>query len=336
MTSDPPNWQLIDEATRALTGHGLTPFSRQQVYEEIWKRHPERQRASLDPTFQGMIRNAAGGPASAGGTPLRRVERGLYVRTPSPGPALEAPVHRPESVGAPGDDPLAVTPGDAEVTDLLVGGVASLREVLSRLSQERPVFHSEADFQQAFAWHLHLLAPTLNVRLETRPAPGMRLDLLASDRERSRHTAIEFKYLTKRWEGEVNGERFELKDQGAQDISGYDVVKDVCRVEQFTDHRSEWNGAVICLSNDPYYWRPSTHERPTNADAFRLTDGTVLRGVRAWGPLTGAGTKAGRDRDLHPRRAYGLSWSAYSLIPGARGEFRVLIVPIFDRLADSK
>lgn len=127
----------------------------------------------------------------------------------------------------------------------------------------------------------------------------------------------------------------ELKEQGAQDISGYDVVKDICRVEQFTDQRQGWNGAVICLSNDPYYWRPQTHERATNADAFRLTDGTVLRGVRAWGRLTGAGTKAGRERHLHLRRAYGLSWDPYSLMPGGRGEFRVLTIEVPDR-ADSQ
>lgn len=161
----------------------------------------------------------------------------------------------------------------------------------------------------------------------------MRLDLLVSSQDRSRHTALEFNYLTRRWEGQTDGERFELKDQGAQDISGYDVVKDICRVEQFTDDRPGWNGAVICLSNDSYYWRPPTHDRRTNADAFRLTDGTVLRGVRAWGPLTGAGMRTGRDRDLHLRRAYGLSWTAYSLVPGARGEFRVLVVPVIDRLA---
>jgi hypothetical protein len=62
---DAPNWKLIDEASRHLTSLGQTPFSRLDIYRLIWRDHPERQRASLDPTFQGMVSNASGGPASA-------------------------------------------------------------------------------------------------------------------------------------------------------------------------------------------------------------------------------------------------------------------------------
>jgi hypothetical protein len=75
------NWRLILEAARALTLAGQAPFTRQTVYQWIWKRHPrdDHDRPSLDPTFQGMISNAPGGPPSAVGTPLKRVSRGLYV-----------------------------------------------------------------------------------------------------------------------------------------------------------------------------------------------------------------------------------------------------------------
>ncbi len=293
MTSS-PNWKLIDEATRSLTGRGCTPFTRQQVYEEIWRAHPERQRASLDPTFQGMVCNASGGPPSSGGTPLRRVERGLYVR--------EVRAESKRSGERPTPHLPTLRDADAflreQPDDLLIAGSLRLTQVLQRLANRRPVFHSEADMQQAFAWTLHVLDPSLHVRLETRPAPGMRLDLLASSADRSTHTAIEFKYLTKRWAGEVQGERYELKDQGAQDISGYDVVKDVWRVEKFTAEQSGWNGAVVCVSNDPYYWSPPRDARPTNAADFRLHDGVQLSGVRAWGPLTGKGTRSGREADL--------------------------------------
>jgi hypothetical protein len=77
----PENWRLIKEAATALTNASQTPFTRQSVYEWIWRRYPraEHDRPSLDPTFQGMIRNATGGPPSAGGQPLIRVERGLYI-----------------------------------------------------------------------------------------------------------------------------------------------------------------------------------------------------------------------------------------------------------------
>jgi hypothetical protein len=75
------NWRLIVAAARALTAAGQAPFSRIAVYQWIWSRQPraDHDRPTLDPTFQGMVENAPGGPQSAGGTPLRRVARGLYV-----------------------------------------------------------------------------------------------------------------------------------------------------------------------------------------------------------------------------------------------------------------
>jgi hypothetical protein len=81
MTMRPENWRLILAAARALTIAGQVPFTRIAVYQWIWSRHPraDHDRPTLDPTFQGMVKNAPGGPQSAGGTPLRRVARGLYV-----------------------------------------------------------------------------------------------------------------------------------------------------------------------------------------------------------------------------------------------------------------
>ena len=75
-----PNWQLILQAARALTDAEQAPFTRQSVYEWIWRRYPRKDhdRPSLDPTFQGMIKNAPGGPPSACGTPITRVAPGCY------------------------------------------------------------------------------------------------------------------------------------------------------------------------------------------------------------------------------------------------------------------
>ncbi len=81
MTMGTENWRLIVAAARALTAAGQAPFSRIAVYRWIWSRHPRagHDRPTLDPTFQGMVENAPGGPQSAGGTPLHRVARGMYV-----------------------------------------------------------------------------------------------------------------------------------------------------------------------------------------------------------------------------------------------------------------
>lgn len=75
------NWRLILEAARALTTAGQSPFTRIGVYEWIWRRYPRsvHDRPSLDPVFQGMVRNAPGGPTGSAGTPLTRTGRGEYV-----------------------------------------------------------------------------------------------------------------------------------------------------------------------------------------------------------------------------------------------------------------
>ena len=81
MTENTYNWRLILSAAQSLTSAGQTPFTRISVYQWIWRRYPraEHDRPSLDPTFQGMTKNSAGGPPSACGTPLLRVQRGYYI-----------------------------------------------------------------------------------------------------------------------------------------------------------------------------------------------------------------------------------------------------------------
>jgi hypothetical protein len=199
---------------------------------------------------------------------------------------------------------------------------------LGALRRSRPVFHSEADFQQALAWTIHVSDPSVRVRLETRPTPGMRLDLLAWRPDLGRYLALELKYLTAPWSGEVDGEHFGLLSQGAQDIRAYDVLKDVQRVERFVDGHAGWSGAVLVLSNDPSYWSRPRHGRATNADAFRIYEDQVLSGSRAWGPGTGTGTMKDREAVIELRGDYRCRWSPYSALPGAKGEFRLLAFPV--------
>ncbi len=155
----------------------------------------------------------------------------------------------------------------------------------------------------------------------------MRLDVLLTA-EDGMQTAVELKYLVRAWQGEHGDERFELKNQSAQDIRAYDVVKDIVRVERFVANRSRSNGAVVCLSNDGLYWRAPTHGRATNAEAFRLHDGVVLSGSREWGPFTGAGSSKGREQPLVLASEHRLAWRAYSRLFGTGGEFKTLVVPV--------
>lgn len=86
----------------------------------------------------------------------------------------------------------------------LIAGEVSLPEVMARLQQDRPVFHSERDLQHSFARVLWELAPKIQSRLEVRQnardAVGAEyLDLLCIGP--LGRTAIEFKYFTTQWTG---------------------------------------------------------------------------------------------------------------------------------------
>lgn len=170
----------------------------------------------------------------------------------------------------------------------------------------------------------------MRVRLETRPAPGVHLDLDFSRLDLGRATAIELKYLTRLWTGVVDGERFDLKNQGAQDIRAYDVVKDIVRVEKFVAIRPGSDGAVITLTNDASYWKPGAGLKDTNAAAFRLGEDTILTGVRDWGPNVGAGSRKGRELPHALTGSHTLRWRDYSSLPGTGpgNQMRALIVEI--------
>lgn len=201
-------------------------------------------------------------------------------------------------------------------------------DVLDCLAATRKIFHSEADLQFAFAWAAKILHSSLEVRLETHPTRSESLDLLLLDPPGDFGMAIEFKYKTGFWEGTCNSEEYALKSQGASDIGCYDIVKDITRVERFIDAQDGWSGYVILLTNDSTYWKPRNHGRPTNAEAFRVSEGMTLSGTRQWGLNTG-GTNKGREQALQLRGTYNLSWRDYSRIGEEDvSNFRALVIPI--------
>jgi hypothetical protein len=97
------NWRLILEAARALTAAGQAPFTRISVYEWICRRYPRssHDRPSLDPTFQGMVRGATGGPKSLAGTPLVKTGHGRYVLAETVGEADVIRAAPPPPAGTP-------------------------------------------------------------------------------------------------------------------------------------------------------------------------------------------------------------------------------------------
>jgi len=108
----------------------------------------------------------------------------------------------------------------------------SLSPSLETLSMNRPIFHSEADFQHAFAWQVQKDFPTSSIRLE-RPyiiqGKQAHVDVWVS--VGALNIAIELKYKTRKLHVTYENEMYRLKDQSAQDLGRYDYLVDILRVE---------------------------------------------------------------------------------------------------------
>ncbi|MFI6578074.1 hypothetical protein ACIBFB_19975 [Nocardiopsis sp. NPDC050513] len=198
---------------------------------------------------------------------------------------------------------------------------------IEHLRRTRPVFQSKSDLVHSPAHSIRACDPPL----ELHPGEGRgteRVDLRVSIPASGVHLALRLRYPRAAWTGTVAGERFALKNHSAQDLTCYDVVRDIRDLEQLSDHHLGWSGGVLLLTNDPLYWKHPDHHRPAIHDAFRLYEGAHLAGVRAWRPYAGQGTTAKREEALALRGAYRCTWSWYSRFEGRRGDFRLLTVPI--------
>src|SRR6266542_699500 len=122
-------------------------------------------------------------------------------------------------------------------------------EVLGQLAVERPLFHSEADFQHSLAWELHRRLPDAAIRPE-RPVSSAGCQLYVDEWMSSPdHTvALELKYKTRGITVDIGGEEYNLKNQSAQDVARYDFIKDVHRLEDLITGKQITIGYAIMLT----------------------------------------------------------------------------------------
>lgn len=196
---------------------------------------------------------------------------------------------------------------------------------MANLSKIRPVFHSEADFQHAFAWELQQSDPGRRIRLEKPWNEGAKqnhLDIWAE--EEGQVVAVELKYKTRGLDVQVDQEEFHLRDQAAQDLGRYDFLKDVMRLERMALTYQNFSGCAILLTNDSAYWKIPDNRFSVDA-AFRLHEGSILTGTLTWGKNAGSGTIKNREQPILLSRRYITQWQDYSSVSRASyGLFRFL------------
>lgn len=208
-----------------------------------------------------------------------------------------------------------------------------VNELMKDLARERPVSHSEADFQHALAWHVREVDPDAPVRLEwpvELPDSEKRIyvDLCLP----SCKVAVELKYRTQKLKHEHEGERFDLRHQSAQDTGRYGFLKDVQRLEQLSlsEPTNVRAGFAILLTNDPLYWEePSSDWKKAIDGAFRIHEGRTITGKMAFAARAAPGGIKGFEDPICLKGTYTLRWREYS-DPGdeAYRRFRYLAVQV--------
>jgi len=217
----------------------------------------------------------------------------------------------------------------------------NLRTIMNKLREERKVFHSEADFQHSLGWMIREHHPNARVRLEvknfypTEASKGPKrkrtlrksVDILVEVGRKK--LAIELKYKTKKVKGFTtftwDGEKFQVPTEGARDISRYDFLSDVIRLEKNVIS-GKVAGYAILLTNDPLYW-----EKPTIVTIdreFRIhKEKGMIKGRMKW---QGAGKGTTKNREapivIKKEEGYPIVWKHYSDVEDS--EFRYLLVQI--------
>jgi len=204
--------------------------------------------------------------------------------------------------------------------------------ILIQLAKHRLVFHSEADFQHAFAWEIHKhLGENASIQLEVPMPRGgehgekerLHLDIVVQDT-----WAIELKYNTIPMKNPVKG--FDLRDHSAHDVGRYDFLKDIERLEGFIgEGRGEvtgtsWesrSGYAIMLTNDKHYWEEAKR-RDTQDAAFRIHCGRTVEGTLEWADKRKYRGKLNTRIRLNSK--YALSWKDY---PGTEFKYLAVAVP---------
>lgn len=210
-----------------------------------------------------------------------------------------------------------------------------LRNHIESLSR---VFHHEADFQHALAWHLHHQYPDSRLRLERRfsgagfpgQADNVYIDIWIELDETS--IPVEIKYKPHEFRGEWRGESFDLRRHSAQDVSRYDFISDIARIETVVDAEDCESGAAVLLTNDHLYWQSPTRDNVVDYE-FRLTDRKALDGELSWAENVGEGTVGKtRDQPISLNGTYELDWRDYEYDipsnPEENDEFRYLLVEV--------
>jgi len=214
--------------------------------------------------------------------------------------------------------------------------INNIIQILNDLSHFRNIFHSEADFQHSLGYLLskkYDLDVRLEVPLYITPYYSemdeklkVELDILMPKGK----IGIELKYKTRGATFEQNGETFNIKQHGAQNLGRFDFFDDIRRLQLIKRQGIIEKGYAIFLTNDPLYWKPI--KRKNFSSNFSMENGRIIKSNTKLGWTGNPSEGSVSKKRLFPNNPiiinnkHHFKWYNFSSI---RGEsFQYLIVEI--------
>jgi len=185
-----------------------------------------------------------------------------------------------------------------------------MHTVMQKLSEKRPIFRLEPEFQLALAHEIHSLYPLAKVGLEGQPL-DLNGQLLLEKQGQSidiffwleNHLyIIELKYRTEELSTTVEGEEFYLKKDGEKNNARDGFYKDISRIEKAARYRNFKEGYAIFLTNAPHYW-------DKKEDGFSLHEGAKIKGTHKW---LSSNTGLSQRKEIIFNKDYSVKWEKYS------------------------
>lgn len=127
-----------------------------------------------------------------------------------------------------------------------------IEQLMKNIAFNNRVFINEAHFQYEFAVAINKAMKGKGYTFTLEYCPHFRkyrVDLFIENGE-GYSAVIEFKYITKRYEADIDGLKINLKAQGAQNVRRYASWRDIEKIEQLKKEKGLSEGFFILVTND--------------------------------------------------------------------------------------
>jgi len=203
-----------------------------------------------------------------------------------------------------------------------------IENILIKLHEKRPIFHSEGDFQFSLGCEIQSMYPNIKIIIE-RP---IYVERPVEDKTQSSGTkkvtehidmflydgpnriGIELKFIKAKFSYKDDWGDYCLKPSLVNDFSCYDILKDIHRLENYAqiDKIIDF-GYSITITNVSTLWEK--HYDGSEYDQFRVFDGRKLHGTMDWPSKEVAEKKEYRSKPINLNGNYTVNWHGYPESP---------------------